>query len=417
MFPDRIKADTVVILAHPDDEGVIAPLLARYALEEKQRIVALYLTSGESGTNRTGNVRGPAFAAMRLTELHWTLDRLGVAMFHTLGRSDGGRGDDPATILAGWDTERTVGVLTRHIRLMRPDRILTWYPGPASSHPDHMAAGGAALLACRAAASPDAYPEQMSGEGLRPYAVPEALVFAQPEKLGYERYPDPAGRRPALAAAEVPVDVFSPPLGRRYTDVAREALKEQRATAAASNVRRGGPFDEPLRLIRALGAGADATRHASADDGAGPVDARTEVLLSLKASGSQRFLEQIAQEIGSPGLGRIFLPQAIVGGKAADGIAVRVSNAGRTRLRGRAVLEAPPEFHVRPPEVDLELGPGQSADLSWTVEPASGEGTLYAVAEVVILRASRGRDEIARMGLVLRRGGGAGAGAAPPPDP
>src|SRR5262245_32145884 len=72
VFPDRVKADVALIVAHPDDEGAAAPLLARWGLEEKKRVVAIYLTSGDLGTDRVGRVRGPAFGYMRLTELHWT---------------------------------------------------------------------------------------------------------------------------------------------------------------------------------------------------------------------------------------------------------------------------------------------------------------------------------------------------------
>ena len=80
LLPDRIKTDTLVVLAHPDDEGVIAPLLARYALDEKQRVINIYMTSGEYGTNKVGKLKGPAFGMLRMTELHWSLDRLGIAM-------------------------------------------------------------------------------------------------------------------------------------------------------------------------------------------------------------------------------------------------------------------------------------------------------------------------------------------------
>ena len=79
--------------------------------------------------------------------------------------------EDPAEVLDSWDRERTLRELTRFIRLFRPERVITWFPGPVSSHVDHVAAGGAALLACRAAASPEAYPEQMMTEGLRPHRV------------------------------------------------------------------------------------------------------------------------------------------------------------------------------------------------------------------------------------------------------
>jgi LmbE family N-acetylglucosaminyl deacetylase len=162
---ERIQADLLVILAHPDDEGVVAPLLAREAAERKKRVAVVYLTDGRNGTNRAGDLRGRPFGIVRLAEVHWTLDRLGVSIFHCLELPDGqGRGD-PAQVLRAWGRERTTGSLVRLIRLLRPREILTWFPGPAASHMDHMAAGAAAMLAAKAASDDGAFRAQSSNRG------------------------------------------------------------------------------------------------------------------------------------------------------------------------------------------------------------------------------------------------------------
>lgn len=390
LVPDRIKADDLVVLAHPDDEGIVAPLLALWALGDRRRVVNVYLTSGEFGTNRVGGVRGPAFGYMRLTELHWTLDRLGISMFHTLGRADGSHAEDPSAVLAAWDRPRTLRELTRHLRLLRPERVLTWFPGPASSHPDHVAAGGAALLAVRAAASPEASPEQMQTEGLSPWTVPEVLLFAQAEKVGYARYPEPPA---PLAFEEHPVDVFSPALGRRYTDIAREALREQRSVGAAMGLGRGGAFDEPVRLLR--------VPPAAAGNAAPP---RKTSGLEIRAEGSaaQKFLDAIAEEAAVPDLADAFLPEARAAAGGPSDLLARVTNHGPGRFTGEAALSLPDGWRADPAARALTLDPGASADARFAVTAPAGEGPLYATGEITV-RAAGGGPPPARLRLVLRR--------------
>ena len=404
LLPDRIKADVLVVLAHPDDEGVVAPLLARWALEEKQRVFVVYLTSGEFGVNRVGAVKGPAFGYLRLTELHWTLDRLGVAMFQSLGRSDRGSSDDPAEVLVSWDRERTVRELTRYIRLLRPDRLLTWFPGPASAHVDHMASGAAALLAARASASPDAHPEQMATEGLRPHAVPRVLLFAQPEKVGYDAFPARSGPAPSAPRfEEIPVNVPSPVLGRRYTDLAREAMREQRAVSAAANLGRGGPFDQPLRLIDAF----------EGPEGDAEDPSMTRVRIDPIGDSAQVFLETVAAEVGARQIVAAFLPQDTVSAAGGSEISIRITNAGEDQIeRARVEVEVPKGWKKSPAGALLSLPQGGGAVLSWVLEAPSKPGPTYIVASCAVL-VGKGKTPIARASFVLKRAGGP-AGSAPP---
>lgn len=396
LVPDRIKADLMVILAHPDDEGVVAPLLARYALEEKRRIVSLYLTAGQFGTNRVGEIRGPAFGYLRLAELHWTLDRLGVAISYSLDRTDQALTEDPAEVLDSWDRERTLRELTRYIRLVRPERVITWFPGPASSHVDHVAAGGAALLACRAAASPEAFPEQMMTEGLRPHRVGEVLLATQAEKVAYERYPSSLDRmrESGVRIEEIPVDEYSAALGRRYTDIAREAMKEQRSVGAAANLGRDGPFDEPLILVHAFGPGAGAAP--------APRDAARRVRIAPVSSGSQRFLEQIAEAVEAPGLAGVFWPEARLAPAGATEVAFRIVNDRPDPLEARARIEAPPGWSVRPSTIPLSLAAGEATRISWRITPSRTGDSLFAAADVRLVD-PESRAAILSETFVLRR--------------
>ncbi len=398
LVPDRIKADLMVILAHPDDEGVVAPLLARYALEEKRRIVSLYLTAGQFGTNRVGEIRGPAFGYLRLAELHWTLDRLGVAVSYSMGRTDQALTEDPSEVLDSWDRERTLRELTRYIRLTRPERVITWFPGPASSHVDHVAAGGATLLACRAAASSEAFPEQMMTEGLRPHGVGEVLLATQAEKVAYERYPSSLDRmrETGVTIEEIAVDEYSAALGRRYTDIAREAMKEQRSIGAAANLGRGGPFDEPLILVHAFGPGTGAAR--------APRDAAPRVRIEPAVSGSQRFLEETAEAVQAPALARVFWPEVRLEPEGETEVTFRIVNDRPDPLEARARMEVPAGWRVRPSTIPLSVAAGEATRIAWVIAPSRTGGSHFSVAELQLLD-PESRAGIQTETFVLRRSG------------
>jgi len=396
LSPDRIKAETVVVLAHPDDEGVVAPLVARYARGEGQRVVHLYLTSGELGTNRVGMVRGPALGHLRLTELHWTLDRLGVAMFHTLGREDTGGTNNPAAVLDGWGREGTVGELTRHLRLLRPDRVLAWFPGPASSHAAHAASGAAALQACRAAANPASFPEQIATEGLRPHEVPEVWLFAQPEKVAYEPYPSAIGITEEARShlLEARLDLRDGLSGLLYTDIAREAMREQRTVEATTFTSRLGPFEEPLILMRAWGGSAGEPLSLDAI----PV---FPVQIGFEESVAQEFLEALAGELDAPRLTGFFLPEAAAGPDGRMALNVKLTNTGKASLRGKASLELPAGWAAGRLEQELDLAPQETRILTWEPLTAPSPRPLRVPVGVRFHVGRRGGAEIRSSFVVM----------------
>jgi LmbE family N-acetylglucosaminyl deacetylase len=89
----------------------------------------------------------------------------------------------------GWlepnhDLQRAI---VRVIRQVQPQRMLMQSPERnwdriGASHPDHLAAGEAAIRAVYPAArNPFAYPELLAEEGLEPWVVPEVWVMAAPQ--------------------------------------------------------------------------------------------------------------------------------------------------------------------------------------------------------------------------------------------
>src|SRR5205807_10616751 len=78
-----LKTDLLVITAHPDDESMMGPTMARYADEGK--VVALVTcTHGEGGGNGTGREGGPALGVVREAELRKCLGILGVRHLYFL---------------------------------------------------------------------------------------------------------------------------------------------------------------------------------------------------------------------------------------------------------------------------------------------------------------------------------------------
>lgn len=78
--------------------------------------------------------------------------------------------------------------IVRVIRQVRPQRMLIpsperWWERVHASHPDHLAAGEAAMRAIYPAArNPFAWPELISDEGLEPWTVLETWLMAHPSE-------------------------------------------------------------------------------------------------------------------------------------------------------------------------------------------------------------------------------------------
>jgi LmbE family N-acetylglucosaminyl deacetylase len=103
---------------------------------------------------------------------------IGVSDVRFLGYPDG-------RLTASLDLRRDI---SREIRRLRPDRVLTqspeiWWRRLGASHPDHRAAGEAAVAAIYPdARNPFAHPELLAEEGLEPWSVREIWLMAAPDE-------------------------------------------------------------------------------------------------------------------------------------------------------------------------------------------------------------------------------------------
>ncbi len=271
--PDpRYKADLLLVIAHPDDDTLIAGYLAKLVLDEHKRVAVVYCTSGSGGGNVLGYEAGAALGQMRVIEARRALASIGIENVWFLGARDT-PSQNVLWSLDDWGHGRILDELVRLVRLTRPEVMVTWLPAydAGENHGDHQAAGVLATEAFDSAGDPLRFPEQVSAprdrggmanlaEGLQPW---------QPKKLYYQTdafeylnpyWHDASGQSPYRKSMldgtgpVYPMDGESP---SRHQSYARLFAAEQAhygtqggkigADALAKNDLR--PFEYPVHLI------------------------------------------------------------------------------------------------------------------------------------------------------------------------
>lgn len=157
------------ITAHPDDEvGAFGGTLLAYHARGVETFV-ICLTQGRAATNRGDARSDQELGAIRSAEFVASCATLRVTGAEILDYPDGG--------LNQTDFHSVVGVLTRRIRALRPQIVMTLGPeGAVTGHPDHAMASIFATMAFHAAARKDRYPEQLD-ESLTPHRA-QKLYYA-----------------------------------------------------------------------------------------------------------------------------------------------------------------------------------------------------------------------------------------------
>ncbi len=185
---DRYKADILLIVAHPDDEGMVIGYLAKAVLDEHKRVALVYGTRGDGGGNAVGLEQAAALGAEREIEARKAVASLGITN-------------------------------------------MTWLPAYSvgENHGDHQAAAVLATEAFDSAADPTVFPEQVATpadhtkdgnltEGLQPWQAQKLYFFsdaANPTALD--------GKGPQYPWAEV-----SPSRGVTYGKLALESIANHR---------------------------------------------------------------------------------------------------------------------------------------------------------------------------------------------
>ncbi len=162
-----------------------------------------------------------------MEELDRALGHLGVSDARWLGYRDSGMAGTPANADPGafcsCDVDEAVGRIVRVVRETRPDVVITHNEAGNDGHPDHVQAALVARLAFDRAGDPAAYPDQLGGDALAPWA---------PAKL-YEAG-DQFDRREKLRRLLAEQGVLATiPIALRAAARWRPAYERERAQAAA----------------------------------------------------------------------------------------------------------------------------------------------------------------------------------------
>lgn len=164
--PSQAHQRVMVIAAHPDDpEFGCAGTIAKWAKQDKE-IIYLLLTSGDKGSRDLRTPPGE-LAAQREEEQRAAARELGVSQVIFLRHPDGLLENNMAL------RRELAGLIREH----QPDVVLTIDPWRKYQlHPDHRAAGQAALDAVYAAREWYIFPEQLLGDR-QPWRVKEVYLF------------------------------------------------------------------------------------------------------------------------------------------------------------------------------------------------------------------------------------------------
>lgn len=175
----------VAVWAHPDDEGSVSPVLARYA-REGARVHMIIATDGAQGAANTKTAPGPELAKLRAEEARCSASALGIEPPILLGFPDSALGSytsDPTLLY------RLTQQLQEHLQQLRPDVLVTWGPDGGYGHPDHRLVSSLVTQLVRASAPGvprRLFYSSLPGEAIRalnpdrgvpPFLIPDASVL------------------------------------------------------------------------------------------------------------------------------------------------------------------------------------------------------------------------------------------------
>lgn len=162
----------LVVTAHPDDVDFGSAGTIAAFTDAGLEVTYCIVTNGEAGGSDRSMSRAE-MASLRQDEQRAAAAVVGVSDVRFLGHADG-------RVEPTLDLRRDISRVIRHVR---PERVVTQSPernleSIYASHPDHLAAGEAAMDAVYPdARNPFAHPELLEAEGLEPWTVNELWIM------------------------------------------------------------------------------------------------------------------------------------------------------------------------------------------------------------------------------------------------
>ena len=129
----------VAVVAHPDDETIVSPVLAHYA-RAGARVYVVVATDGRKGVSKHAGIpAGDSLATVRAGEARCSARELGIQPPILIGLEDAG-----LAVISPWPGEpldRLAKRLETIFRELRPDAVITWGPEGGYGHADHRLVG------------------------------------------------------------------------------------------------------------------------------------------------------------------------------------------------------------------------------------------------------------------------------------
>jgi len=155
----------VMVGAHPDDESFGTGGTLAYYVQRGVKAYYICGTRGEVGEVPEEMMKGySSVAQLRTYELECAAKVLGLTEVIFLGYRDSGMAGSPDNkhprALAAAKLDEVAGIITHHLRLLKPQVVITFDPVGGYHHPDHIMIHNAAVKAFHAAGDPAQYPEQ-----------------------------------------------------------------------------------------------------------------------------------------------------------------------------------------------------------------------------------------------------------------
>jgi LmbE family N-acetylglucosaminyl deacetylase len=178
--PNDAVTSALLIVAHPDDVDFGSGGTIAAWTDAGIEVAYCIVTDGDAGGADPG-VSRTAMAGVRREEQRKAGAVLGVSEMDFLGYADG-------RLTVTHELRRDIA---RVIRRVRPDRVVVQSPirdlrSVYASHPDHTAAGEAAMCAVYPdARNPFAHPELLTVEGLEAHTVGEVWVMSPNDRADH----------------------------------------------------------------------------------------------------------------------------------------------------------------------------------------------------------------------------------------
>jgi LmbE family N-acetylglucosaminyl deacetylase len=171
-------ATLLAVFAHPDDERIVGPLLARYA-REGHRVHLVIATDGSKGVREHAGIpAGAPLAQVRAQEARCAAERLGIRPPTLLGLED-------AALASFANLGRLREEVSRLLATLRPDVVITLGPEGGTGHPDHRLVGNVVTEVVQSivdAEPPALYYASLPRERMRDAPPARPTVTAIPER-------------------------------------------------------------------------------------------------------------------------------------------------------------------------------------------------------------------------------------------